>query len=70
MAKIIVKDTEHGDNFEVALKKFKKAVIEEHIIQDYRKKDFYISKGEKARQKRKEAIRKAKKFNKIENNYC
>ena len=70
MAKVIVGDLEHGDNFESALKRFKKKVIEEHIIQDYRKKDFYVSKGEKARAKRKEAIRRAKKYEKMENNYC
>ena len=70
MAKIIVKDSEHGDSFESALKRFKKAVIEERIIQDYRKKDFYVSKGEKRRAKHKESIRKAKKLAKMENNYC
>ena len=65
MAKVIVNDNEHGEMFESALKRFKKAVINERIIQDYRKKDFYVSKGEKAREKRKIAERKAKRYAEI-----
>lgn len=55
MATVRVKDY---DSVESALKAFKRKVINEGIIQDYRKHEFYVSKGQKKRAKRQASERK------------
>ena len=55
MAKVYVKDY---DSVDAALRAFKKKVMNEGIIQEYRKREFYVSKSQKKRAKRLAAERK------------
>jgi len=55
MAKVIVNPE---DGLEAALRKFKKQVIKEGILDDLKKKEYYKSKSVKRREKSKEARRR------------
>lgn len=71
MAKVLVKQLNRSDylsqdeyeeaqhaQFEAAFKKFKKEVIKEGILKDYRDRMYYVSKSEKEKAKKKAGRRK------------
>ncbi len=71
MAKVLVKQLNRSDylsqdeyeeaqhaQFEAAFKKFKKEVIKEGILKDYRDRMYYVSKSEKGKAKKKAGRRK------------
>ena len=71
MAKVLVKQLNRSDylsqdeyeeaqhaQFEAAFKKFKKEVIKESILKDYRDRMYYVSKSEKEKAKKKAGRRK------------
>lgn len=51
------KEAEHAQ-FEEALKRFKKEVLKENIVKDYRDRMYYVSKSEKEKAKKKAGRRK------------
>lgn len=53
LATVIVKD----NNVEKAIRQLRKKVDQENIIGEYKKRMFYVSKGEKARERKKQAVR-------------
>lgn len=63
MVKVYLKDLPHNASVsdrEIAFKKmfsiFKKAVVDAGILQEYKKREFYESPGEKRRRKKKEQM--------------
>jgi ribosomal protein S21 len=60
MAFVISKEKE---SFENLLRRFKKKVLDEHIISDYREKTYFMKPSEKRRKYEKERIKKIKKAN-------
>lgn len=56
MARVIVGENESLDS---ALRRFKRKVISEGILMDVKDHEYFVSKGEKKRAKRKAAIRKS-----------
>lgn len=54
MAKIIVNE---GETIDSAIRRWKKRVLMDGDMLVLREKEYYVSKGEKRRQKRKEGIR-------------
>lgn len=50
----------HNNDINKALRKFKKKVAEDGILQDIRKREFYESKGTKRRKEKEAAIRRYK----------
>lgn len=57
MAKVIVKD----NDLETALRKFKKQVIKEELIYECRRREFFLKKSLKRKEKSKHARIKARK---------
>ena len=49
-----------GDNFDDAMRKFKKKVEKDGIIQEFKKRQYYEKPSDTKRRKRMEAIRKAR----------
>jgi ribosomal protein S21 len=52
-------------NLEHALKTLKRRVMQEGLIKDLRKNEYYETKGQKARRRHKEAIRRSAKANRL-----
>ena len=52
----------YGDSFEGQLNKFTKACMKARIIQEYRNREYYISKSEQLRMKKLKAKRKQEKY--------
>jgi small subunit ribosomal protein S21 len=50
----------HNNDLNKALRKFKKKVAEDGILQDLRKREYYESKGTKRRKEKEAAIRRYK----------
>jgi small subunit ribosomal protein S21 len=50
-----------GKSFETALKTLKRRMVQEGMIRDMRRKEYYESKGQIRRKKQKEGIRRAQK---------
>ena len=75
MVKVYQKDLPHNASSldrEIAFKKmfsiFKKAVVDAGILQEYKKREFYESPGEKKRRKKKEQLNQRLK-NKLRENF-
>lgn len=58
---------EVGRDFDKALKIFKKKVDRERVLKDYKKKDHFLSKSQKKRLKRAEAIQLRRKLERMAN---
>ena len=61
MAKITIKQ---GESLDVALKRFKKKVQQEEIIQEIRKREYYLKPGIRRRVKHEDALKARRKQNK------
>ena len=61
MAKITIKQ---GESLDVALKRFKKKVQQEGIMQEMRKREYYLKPGIRRRLKHEEALKARRKQNK------
>lgn len=46
------------------MKRFKKQVLKDNVLIDYKKHEYYVSKGQKKRLKHEAAVKKANKKNK------
>lgn len=55
MASVIVGENESLDS---ALRRFKRKVISEGVMNELKKREYYVSKGQKKREKKKASIRK------------
>jgi len=58
----------HNNDIGKALRKFKKKVAEDGILQDLRKREFYESRGTKRRKAKEAAIRRYKRLRAKESN--
>lgn len=66
MASVVVKD---GESLDSALRRFKKKVISEGIMQQLRDREYYVSKSQKRRAAKKAAKRKQQIANMKNNMY-
>ena len=55
-------------NMDAAIKALKRKVVQEGVIRDIKKKEYYESKGQLKRKKRAEAIKRQRKLNKLSQN--
>lgn len=61
MSELVTVIIQDGESLESALRRFKRKVLQENIIREAKKHTFYLKPGEKRRQKRSSALRRARK---------